>query len=390
MKICLAVILTCVLITTACVGQQTYEGPFVVGHTPKDHLPEVSGMVQSREPFVLWMINDSGDEPIIYAVDIRKGLLSKHKLAGAVNVDWEDLAITMPRAKPDSSSTAPKVIYIADIGDNNAKRMTVTIYRIAEPDVFASSTIPASEIEKFELTYPDGPRENEALLVDPLTGELVIVTKRDVKARIYSCDALKTSPAQLSFRGELPFTLITAGDVASNGNTVILKNYHKAWEWTRNPKEPLWRALLREGKRIPYGPELQGEAVCYDAGDKGYYATSERENGGEEAPLFYYPRTSEAKLSSGRDMKLPQINVLPVSGKTGFYRLRYTVPELQRIEIHLYNEGMFKMLTIAEDTAESGVQERELDLRKFPSGSYAILLKTPQSQTSCLLEHVFR
>ena len=64
--------------------------------------------------------------------------------------------------------------------------------------------------------------------------------------------------------------------------------------------------------------------------------------------------------------------------------------EVQRIQILLYNEGMFKMMTIAEGSAESGVQERELDLRKYPSGSYAILLKTPQSQSSCLLEHVFR
>lgn len=386
----IAALLSCLIATTACVGQHTYEGPFVVGTTPKDALPEVSGIVQSRQPFVLWMINDSGDEPYVYAVDTRNGLLSKHKLAGAANVDWEDIAVAPSNAGYDSLGTRLNDLYIADIGDNNAKRKSVVIYRIPEPDVSASSTISESSVEKFELTYPDGPRDAEALLVDPLRGEIVIVTKRDAKARVYSCDDLRTSPVQLTFRGELPFTLITAGDVASNGHTIILKNYHKAWEWTRDPKEPLWKALLREGKRIPYGPELQGEAICYDEGDRGYYTTSERENGGDAAPLFYYPITSSGKSGSGRDLKLPQMEVAPIAGKTGFYRLRYTVPELLRVEIHLYNEGMFKMLTIAEDSAESGVQERELDLRKFPSGSYAILLKTPQSQTSCLLEHVFR
>jgi hypothetical protein len=218
----------------------------------------------------------------------------------------------------------------------------------------------------------------------------VIVTKRDAKARIYSCSELTTSPVQLTFRGELPFTLITAGDVASNGRTIILKNYHKAWEWTRDPKQPIWKALLGEGRRIPYGPELQGEAICYDQGDQGYYTTSERENGGDAAPLFYYPLKSSINAAPGRDIKVPQMEVSPVVGKNGFYRLRYTVPELLRVEIQLYNEGMFKMMTIADDSAESGVQERELDLRKFPSGSYAILLKTPHAQASCLLEHVFR
>lgn len=390
MNVGIALLVSCLIVTTACVGQQSYDGPFIVGTTPKEALPEVSGIVQSHQPFTLWMINDSGDEPIVYAVDTRKGLLSKHKLAGAANVDWEDIAIAPSNAGYDSLGVRLNDLYLADIGDNNAKRTSIVVYRIPEPDAYSSSTIPVTGVEKFELTYPDGPRDAEAMLVDPLTGEIVIVTKRDAKARIYSCGELMTSPVQLTFRGELPFTLITAGDVASHGRTIILKNYHKAWEWTRDPKEPLWKALLREGKRIPYGPELQGEAICYDQDDQGYYTTSERENGGDAAPLFYYPLKSSTNKAPGRDIKLPQMDVSPVAGKTGMYRLRYTLPELQRVEIHLYNEGMFKMMTIAEDTAESGVQERELDLRKFPSGSYAILLKTPQSQASCLLEHIFR
>lgn len=390
MTVYIAALLTCLIATSACVGQHTYEGPFVVGATPKDALPEVSGIVQSHESFVLWMINDSGDEPYVYAVDTRKGLLSKHRLAGAANVDWEDIAIAPSNAGYDSLGNRLNDLYIADIGDNNAKRKSVVIYRIPEPDVFSSSTISESSVEKFELTYPDGPRDAEALLVDPLRGEIVIVTKRDAKARIYSCDDLASSPVQLRFRGELPFTLITAGDVASNGRTIILKNYHKAWEWTRDPNEPLWKALLREGKRIPYGPELQGEAICYDQSDRGYYSTSEREDGGDAAPIFYYPLKSSNSSKASRDIKLPQMEVAPIVGKVGYYRLRYTVPELQRVQIMLYNEGMFKMMTIAEDSAESGVQEREIDLRKFPSGSYAILLKTPSTQVSCMLDHVFR
>ena len=390
MNVCIAVLVSCLVATTACVGQPSYEGPFIVGTTPKDALPEVSGIVQSGQPFVLWMINDSGDEPVVYAVHLRGGQVFRHKLTGAVNVDWEDIAIAPSNAEADSLGSIPTELYIADIGDNNAKRKSISVYRIAEPDVFSSTTIPDAGVEKFELVYPDGPRDAEAMLVDPLTREIVIVTKRDAKARIYSCSELTTSPVQLTFRGELPFTLITAGDVASNGRTIILKNYHKAWEWTRDPKQPIWKALLGEGRRIPYGPELQGEAICYDQGDQGYYTTSERENGGDAAPLFYYPLKSSINAAPGRDIKVPQMEVSPVVGKNGFYRLRYTVPELLRVEIQLYNEGMFKMMTIADDSAESGVQERELDLRKFPSGSYAILLKTPHAQASCLLEHVFR
>ena len=198
MNACITALLVCLLATPACVGQQTYQGPFVIGTTPKDALPEVSGIVQSHQPFTLWMINDSGDEPLVYAVDTRKGLLSKHRLAGAENIDWEDIAIAPSNAEYDSLGERSNDLYIADIGDNNAKRKSIVIYRIPEPKVFASSTIAESSVEKFELSYPDGPRDAEAMLVDPLTGEVVIVTKRDAKARIYSCDDLTTSTVQLT------------------------------------------------------------------------------------------------------------------------------------------------------------------------------------------------
>jgi hypothetical protein len=220
MNVCIAFLVSCLVATTACVGQPSYEGPFIVGTTPKDALPEVSGIVQSGQPFVLWMINDSGDEPVVYAVHLRGGQVFRHKLAGAVNVDWEDIAIAPSNAEADSLGSIPTELYIADIGDNNAKRKSISVYRIAEPDVFSSTTIPDAGVEKFELVYPDGPRDAEAMLVDPLTREIVIVTKRDAKARIYSCSELTTSPVQLTFRGELPFTLITAGDVASKATNL--------------------------------------------------------------------------------------------------------------------------------------------------------------------------
>ena len=68
---------------------------------------------------------------------------------------------------------AGSCIYVADIGDNDARRARVTVYRLAEP---AAATESAKVGDVLHATYPDGPQDAEALLVLP-DGRLYIVTK---------------------------------------------------------------------------------------------------------------------------------------------------------------------------------------------------------------------
>ena len=42
-----------------------------------------------------------------------------------------------------------------------------------------------SDVETFTLQYPDGPRDAETLMVDPLSGDIYIVSKRDTVLHIY-------------------------------------------------------------------------------------------------------------------------------------------------------------------------------------------------------------
>ncbi|HBB24988.1 MAG TPA: hypothetical protein DCZ59_01855, partial [Bacteroidetes bacterium] len=57
-----------------------------------------------------------------------------------------------------------------------------------------------------------------------------------------------------------------------------------------------------------------------------------------------------------------------------------------RISLTVHNSAMFKVMTLAEDTAESGVQEREFDARKLGSGSFVVVLQTMSARVSALLE----
>lgn len=126
-------------------------------------LPEMSGLAASRNsPDRLWSLNDSGD-PALVALDTRGSVMARVRLSGLEVDDWEAVAVG---ACPGGSC-----LYIADIGDNEAKRTRVTIYRVPEPD--EGSVLVA---ETFHAIYPDGPRDAETLLVAP-DGHLFIVSK---------------------------------------------------------------------------------------------------------------------------------------------------------------------------------------------------------------------
>ena len=112
----------------------------------------------------LWSINDSG-APILVALDAHGKTTARVPIAGARVEDWEAMAIG---ACPSGSC-----LFIADIGDNTARRSRITIYRLQEPDNAATSTSP---VETFHATYPDGPHDAETILVGP-SGRLFIVTK---------------------------------------------------------------------------------------------------------------------------------------------------------------------------------------------------------------------
>ena len=128
-------------------------------------LPEASGVAASRKAVgQLWLHNDSG-QPALFAVAEDGTPLGRVRIYGAGVRDWEDIDVG---PCPQGSC-----IYIGDIGDNNAKRRDVVIYRVAEPDAGAGTSAPS---ESMRLTYPDGPKDAEAFFVLP-NGNLFIVTK---------------------------------------------------------------------------------------------------------------------------------------------------------------------------------------------------------------------
>lgn len=128
-------------------------------------LPEGSGVATGRQsPGRLWTHNDSG-EPELVALDSHGTAAGRVRVSGAEVEDWEALAV--------GTCETGTCLYIGDIGDNDAKRREITIYRVPEP-ANASGSVSVAETRR--ARYPDGAHDAEAILVTP-EGDILIVTK---------------------------------------------------------------------------------------------------------------------------------------------------------------------------------------------------------------------
>ena len=115
---------------------------------------------------MLWSHNDSG-EPVVFALTSAGAVSGRVRVTGAKVVDWEAVAVgTCPQGT---------CLYVADIGDNNARRSAITIYRTREPAPGEAVTAP---VEALHGTYPDGPQDAEAFILLS-NGAMLIVTKGD-------------------------------------------------------------------------------------------------------------------------------------------------------------------------------------------------------------------
>jgi hypothetical protein len=248
----------------------------VTGHVESAAASELSGLVLSRaQPRVLWTHNDSGDRPRVLAVTRAGGLLADVEISGAASVDWEDIAIGPSPAGGDA-------LYVADIGDNQAARPDVVVYRVPEPALAGGAPASSAPAARLALRYPDGARDAEALLVDAASGALVVVSKSlGGEAGVYVA-ARPSSSATTVMRRRARLSLgpgeaVTAGDVSADGRTVVLRTYDRAFVWRRRAGEPIAAALRRRpcSARADLFAEGQGEALALSADGGAFYTVPE-------------------------------------------------------------------------------------------------------------------
>lgn len=280
-----------VLAASQMVATPTFSTGVVVGVLSSAALDEVSGIVASRvNPHVLWCHNDKGDSARIFATSDTGQLLGTYAVPIPAMIDFEDIA-----TGPGTESLVT-YLYIGDIGDNNAVRPYVTVYRAPEPLVYASySNAPVARsltnVTALRCYYPGGPRDAESLLLDPLTTNLYIASKTAPTTMVYciNADAFAHGVCTMTLARTLTaITTTTAGDIAVRGDLIFLRSKAEARAWQRAAGERVEDALGRAPITLPLQDELQGEAIAADAPGNDYFTTSEKVG----QPLYRYYRTS--------------------------------------------------------------------------------------------------
>jgi len=247
-----------------------------------DRLLEASGLARSlNNEDILFSHNDSGGEASVFAISTQGELISELRLEGAKNRDWEEIATWK-----DPSTKLP-YIFVGEIGDNRARYKHLSFYRFAEPDI-SDSVIVIKDYDRIDFVYEDGARDAEAFFVEPKTGDIYIISKREEQVGIYLLPYPQKTGEILSAKklGSMQMSWVTAADISFNGKYILVKNYAGIRRFrVRNGN--ISKALIGKGKDMPYHLEPQGEAICFDAKGKGYYTLSEAAQDRDQI-LYYY------------------------------------------------------------------------------------------------------
>jgi hypothetical protein len=252
--------------------------PSTAGSVRDPALTEVSGLDAGiRSPGVWWLHNDSGDAPRVFAVGRTGRTLGVYRLAGAEAVDWEAIDVG-PGPRP-----GVPYLYLADVGDNGARRAEIRVYRVPEPRAAAGGGT-LRGVETLRLAYPDGPRDAEALVVDPRSGALLLIEKREEggPASVYRAPAglrpgvLSTLRRSGTLRlGAGLVNAVTAADLSRDGARLAVRTYGSVHLWQRPPGRSVEATLARPSCRGPTPLELQGEAVAFRPDGRAYATIAE-------------------------------------------------------------------------------------------------------------------
>lgn len=256
---------------------RTFLEPVRIAQIKDERLPESSGLASSLAvPGTFLTVNDSGNPASLFRIDKRGQIVAEYRLDGAVNFDWEDMAVW----RQGTSNW----VFIGDIGDNAHIRASISVYRLKEPKLGGISDF--KTFERFEFKYPDGAHNAETLMVDPKSGDLWIVTKVETG----ECQVFRAASGYkkgLEAIGTLKIDtggdggrLTTGGAFSLDGKRVVVRTYSGGLEFDVPKNRSQW--FKSKPRPVPMPKSRGGEAVCYGLDSKNLFTTTE----GLPCPLF--------------------------------------------------------------------------------------------------------
>jgi hypothetical protein len=251
--------------------------PEVAGLVTDAAMDEISGLAASRtHPGHYWAINDGGNSAQLHLMDGRGQHRGSVAVEGARNIDWEDLSSFELDGK--------HYLLIADTGDNGGLRQDLVLHVFEEP---ADLKTPAKLAWSLRFRWPDGPRDCEAAAVDPVRGEVLLLSKKRVPPELFRLPLRPSGPDEIvaELVGTLPGieqpdagdlrrspiygryrAQVTGAALSPNGRVLAVLNYRSVHFLVR-PRDGDWAPAL-VGKpshlTLPWMPQAEAIAFALD------------------------------------------------------------------------------------------------------------------------------
>jgi hypothetical protein len=234
-------------------------------------LSEISGLEKLNDSTLI-AINDGGNEPILFLLNLSGQITRKISVTNATNVDWEALAID------------ENYIYIGDIGNNMNERKDLCVYRVNRGAIGNSSAVNAERMSisyKEQRTFPplNNERHFDAEAMTFFEGQLWIFTKNSTKpfdglSFIYMVQFEANTTKSLSKVSELKLNKTSYLKDAITGactvyQTIVLTTYNRLIK-LEFPKQGMTKSNLY------FYPHIEQVEACVSIGPDTFFISSEK------------------------------------------------------------------------------------------------------------------
>lgn len=240
-------------------------------------LKEVSGVEHFQNSQYLWMMNDSGNDPEIFALDTL-GKIQATFYINKKNRDWEDVTT-------DNQGN----LYIGDFGNNANNRKNLEIYKFSTFDLDGKKNSVPEEIKfsfpnqkKFPPKKKDRHFDVESFFYH--NGYLYLFTKSRTKKAYGRTDLYKIPAITGKHKAEYINTFttcdemncwVTSADISPDGKKVVLLSHNNIWQFTDFKADDFFSGTVTT---FDLEHTSQKEGICFKDNNS-VYITDEQAHG---------------------------------------------------------------------------------------------------------------
>ncbi len=234
-------------------------------------LEEASAAEIIAQSDLIWTIQDSGNDSVLFGLNVKGNIIRDITITNASNIDWEDL-----------TSDQYGNIYIGDFGNNNEKRKIFRILKIKHEDLIKTNT--TAEIIEFTLPKTLKSKDFEAFFV--LKNSFYLFskeTKKFVVLKVPNKVGRHEAIVRSDFNLDGKNNKITSADISNDGKTVVLLNHYKLWKLSNFKDDDFFSGDIEE---LLFEHESQKEGIGFKTNST--VIISDERNGSSGGNLYSF------------------------------------------------------------------------------------------------------